>query len=1404
MLRPPPRVFQHQDLIASEGHGPVPDGISQLVQNNLNIFRIGPRGADITFYTRARGKFRDDNPARNFYNVPYEIIKYLSFEENGYINRYGNIDLRQVRDKFDRIEQVHIDDDDRHLITREAINRHHNDGLRVNNHEAINVFCEGEINRLLNNHNPQPVFFPSLSAAAVNGIYESLIINANDIRDLPTYMIIYILYRLSHHRDKSVSVGYTINVNYASPSIVNMFANVDQFIRNRNGRPITIRSDFITFETLHEIYLGYISVFYDAFPGNIQINHHNLPTWNGSDDSGTRMILALNINGSPGAPVNANFITFKMRFFKSRSQTWGGTWTPQVEDILTQSVGNSVISVRNRHDNKCLIYCIVMGLMLKFKEGAGKVFGVGSMMVEDYEIFTRGSYMFLNDADEVSDLIRRLSATLIANNYSEGEISDLCKYVDDIDKDVGSLYSIDEFRAKFKDIEEKLIPNKYCGIDVYGIDYNTSPHIYPLYMSHNRDRVLSLLCVTPLNSRTSHFCLITNMEKLLRRSGGKQFFACARCGQCFYHKRLLADHHCPAIHDLFGVDGEGGYHYSCKNVDPKIDIICGACPKCRLCFIDDFRYQYHMEHCFMEGKTGFRHVQLIDYDPKKHPSLDGVSVEREEELKKISDRKILYADFECSIDPENGLHSFMSYGVYNWKDKKYKTGYDIAEFMDYLVDLLFSSTENSLYVYFHNAMNYDANFILRYVLRTKKCENWGIKVIMKSMNRLQKLSFFITHDDKKKTLTIGDTFMFLTLSLENIVGSIRTEDLATNVSLFPNFFEQFKIHYPGVMITEIDHILRKNIFPYKYFTDSGKLNTEIEEFLSLFEPREENLKYFSERVKLDDLRSQYEDTSHVIEVFGCKSARDYHDLYLLCDVMQLADVFDRSMNILWESHNIHLTNYIGMPSASWGAFLRHDPKMSIPLYEDTFFAEFFMGMVRGGITSAVVRHAFADDQHSIIYLDVNGLYPYVMQKYDFPCGKFEFKPLNWLGTDICKMNLIRCFDRLEREHKGMCFCVDMIIDDDVKKMTDMYPFAPEHRLIYDEYFDEEHEKMTPFLQRWSEANDNAKMNGFKGLVCTLYNKEKYNVHWRLLKFYLEHGVKISRVHFAILFDEGNYLAGYIRKNIEIRNTRKDVLGKTLYKLLGNSIYGKTFESPFKRNTYEIIKDEIKLSGLIEEGNIASITPIDDVGWIVKLNGEDIILDKPTYIGACVCEFAKLHMYTLLYDKLMSIFPMRDGEFGCQLIYTDTDSFIVKVRHPPEITHNDPKLLFEYIKSKDPDLIGGIGGQVKSETGEDDTIKEIVALRAKAYAYETFKGEISKHAKGTTMDAQEAQLDMDIYRRTIETLVTYNTHNMQFVREVFKINTIDLLKKSLSVNDGKRFICDDGIHTHAFGYNFETE
>ena len=188
-------------------------------------------------------------------------------------------------------------------------------------------------------------------------------------------------------------------------------------------------------------------------------------------------------------------------------------------------------------------------------------------------------------------------------------------------------------------------------------------------------------------------------------------------------------------------------------------------------------------------------------------------------------------------------------------------------------------------------MGYDANFILRHVMKTPEFSLWGIRVIMKSSNRLQKLVFHAKLGDKVRNIHIGDSFHFLSLSLERLVESIRKDDIDMNIENFERFFVIFRRKYPWVKDEDINHILRKNIFPYKFFTDSSKLDVTIDEFRKIFEPKEENLKFFGERVTVEELEKGFEDTQNVIEIFRCTNARDYHDLYLCCDVMQLADIF---------------------------------------------------------------------------------------------------------------------------------------------------------------------------------------------------------------------------------------------------------------------------------------------------------------------------------------------------------------------------------------------------------------------------------------------------------------------------------------------------------------------------------
>ena len=1180
----------------------------------------------------------------------------------------------------------------------------------------------------------------------------------NDVYDLPGLLFMYVLIVASEIKEGGVyHAEYSID---PTDDIREQMKVITSFTKNRGNGVISLQA-------IIKIFNEIISSVYNSIHGFDHIAERS--SWSGSDESGTRIVVRLR----SGLHVT---LRIYLKFERGIGVQPGGRWTEEIRKLLEEWFPTRCyLTTCNEEDDLCLIYCLILGVMCHEKN---LWMTRETKIIPPETVLCRGVY----DCD-----IKEIQ--VLCQSIMEG-----WDPIKNCAIEFGVEYTIKEFREKAQKIEDLLLTGyleKYA-MDIYVLEAGVLKHVYPVYMS-KRDPIagrISILCVQNVKGK-GHYILVTKMEDIMRHSGGKVFYNCSRCGAAFYSRGALTRH--KHNDDEEGSDSQQ-MHWSRSDVGEDA-FPQGYCWKCMLQFPTVFEAQYHAEHCFMKNKSGYRYVKCLPCE-RELPSLHGVKINMETEEKVKKSSYIMYADFESVIDSETGEHQIMSWGLFDIQSEEYKSGYELGGFIHLLYEV--GCMHSKIHVYFHNAMNYDGNFILRYVLSHEWTKGWEVRPIMKSSSRLQKLSFrFKDALGHSHTVDIGDTFLFLTLSLERIVNCIRKEDIEENQHNFPFFYGQFSKKYPDVDDSDIDMILRKNIFPYKFFSDIEKLNTPVEDFLRIFSGEDERcLQFFSENVTLEDLHKQYPHVCRVMEKYHCASARDYHDIYLMCDVLELADVFTHAIEALWESHHVFLPNYIGMPAASWAAFLRHDPMMEIPLYSATVYAEFFASMTRGGVTSAPLRYAKSDERHSIIYLDVNGLYPYVMQAYNYPKGYMMWVTFNAPpdGESWNEFLLHDLFPELYTRGEGMCLTVDLHYSEELKRMTDDFPFAPEHRVVYDEYFDEEGQ-LSEFLRGWSEANDGEKVHAFTGLVGTLYDKERYTVHWRLLEWYIKHGLEVTKVWWGVRFEEGDYLAGYVRKNIEIRNTRKDELGKMVYKLMGNSIYGKTFESPFKRGTFSIVNDPVVLAGLLEEGNVSTITPIDDMGWIVKMDGDEIVLDKPTYIGACVCEYAKLHMYELFYDKLKNLFPT------VNLVYTDTDSVIVYLEHPPALS--DPAKLFAYIAEGAPGLIGAKGGQVKSEikdeNGADDIISEVIALRSKVYAYKTRDGHIGKRAKGTTHAAQEMQLDWDAYMTALRERKNKSTTNMQFLRTRFDIFTKEVQRQSLSANDGKRQICPDGIHTHAWGF-----
>ena len=87
-------------------------------------------------------------------------------------------------------------------------------------------------------------------------------------------------------------------------------------------------------------------------------------------------------------------------------------------------------------------------------------------------------------------------------------------------------------------------------------------------------------------------------------------------------------------------------------------------------------------------------------------------------------------------------------------------------------------------------------------------------------------------------------------------------------------------------------------------------------------------------------------------------------------------------------------------------------------------------------------------------------------------------------------------------------------------------------------------------------------------ILTLNDKETNVLHEEKLKLYLSLGLRLKRVHRALEFSEKPWLKEYIDFNTEKRKEAKNSFEKDYFKLMNNSVFGKTMENITKRcNVY---------------------------------------------------------------------------------------------------------------------------------------------------------------------------------------------------------------------------------------------
>ena len=198
---------------------------------------------------------------------------------------------------------------------------------------------------------------------------------------------------------------------------------------------------------------------------------------------------------------------------------------------------------------------------------------------------------------------------------------------------------------------------------------------------------------------------------------------------------------------------------------------------------------------------------------------------------------------------------------------------------------------------------------------------------------------------------------------------------------------------------------------------------------------------------------------------------------------------------------------------------------------------------------------------------------------------------------------------------------------------------------------------------------------------------------------------------------------------ELRKAAKNDFEKDLFKLMNNSVFGKTMENIRKHRDIKSVTADKKKSKLVPEPNYHTINLISEDLSIIEMKKTKVKMKKPIYLGLSILEISKILMYEFWYDYMK---PKYGNDV--KLCYMDTDSFImnIKTNNFYEDNANDVENRFDTsnYEVNRPLPMGKnkkVIGLMKDELG-GKIITEFVTLRPKTYSYLTDDGKEDKKLK----------------------------------------------------------------------------
>ena len=502
-------------------------------------------------------------------------------------------------------------------------------------------------------------------------------------------------------------------------------------------------------------------------------------------------------------------------------------------------------------------------------------------------------------------------------------------------------------------------------------------------------------------------------------------------------------------------------------------------------------------------------------------------------------------------------------------------------------------------VVFHNLPGYDTHLFIKELAKhttkmgviTKNTENYiSFSVKVEVDKFIDKAG---NEKSKELELRFIDSFKCMSSSLDSSVNN-----LAKGGHEFWGF-EKYNSK-------QKEPLIRKGVYPYEYMDSWDKFE----------EKRLPSKDEFYSKLNMSGISKK--DHQHACKVwneFGLKNMRDYHDLYLETDVLLLANIFESFRKVCLDNYGLDPAHFYTAPGLAWKACLKKTG-VNLELLKDPNMLLMFERGIRGGITQLVHKWAIANNPYMgceydplrstnyLQYLDANNLYGWAMSQ-PLPTGVFK-----WVDIENLKggaRELKRTIDIMVKNSNNRG--VGYVLEVDVK-----YP-----RELHDLH------NNLPFMC------EKIRVSGVEKLVPNLQDKKKYVIHVKTLKQALDHGLVLQKIHRVIQFKQSAWMKEYTEFNTRLRMVAKNDFKKDFYKLMNNSVFGKTMENIRKHRDIKLVNNKEDYSKQVMKPNFKGGVLMGADLMSCEMGKVKVKMNKPVHLGQAILDLCKTIMYEFHYD-----------------------------------------------------------------------------------------------------------------------------------------------------------------------------